>query len=376
MRFYSFVLKNVLRRRVRSTLTIIGVALAVGAVVALVGVSRSTEQQFKMIYQKQNVAIIVQQQGKKQRLTSVLEVELGEKIAEIPGVEAVNPGLVDFTSLEGLPDAVILNGWRPGSPLMQKLKIMPGGRNIRPGDERCVLLGEQLAIALDKEPGDNLSLFETGDYTVLGVFQSNISYENRSMVMQLEDLQRFTGREGKVTGFAVIVDNPEDPNEVERICDEIEALGPRIDALSADESVSKTTEIRFISAMAWIVSALAIIIGLVLMLNTMIMSVSERTREIGILRAIGWRRTRIVRMILIESFLLSIIGGAIGSVAAIGVTRALSRHPAVAGLINAEISGGVVAFGILSALCVGLLGAAYPAYRGSQLLPTEALRHE
>ncbi|NLF06386.1 MAG: ABC transporter permease [Pirellulaceae bacterium] len=376
MRFYSFVLKNVVRRRVRSSLTIIGVALAVGAVVALVGVSRSTERSFKKVYETQNVAIIVQQSGKKQRLTSILDTSLGKEIEKIHGVKAVNPGLVEFSSLEELPDAVVMNGWEIGSPLMKKLKIKPGGRNMEPGDERCVLLGEQLAVALDKQPGDKLSLFEADDYTVVGVFESPISYETRSMVLSLHDLQRFSGRKDQVTGFAVIVDHPENDAEIKRICAEIEALAPRIDALSADDSVSKTTEIRFISAMAWLVSAIAIIIGVVLMVNTMIMSVSERTREIGILRAIGWRQTRIVRMILLESFLLSLCGGVIGAVSAIVLTSLLSRHPSVAGLIDTEITGTVVVFGIFSALCVGLLGAAYPAYRGARLLPTEALRHE
>ncbi len=377
MRFYTFVLKNVVRRRVRSTLTIIGMALAVGAVVALVGVSRSTEQSFMDIYEQQNVAVIVQQRGAVQRLTSVLSAELGKEIEKIPGVKHVNAGLVDFTSLDELgADAVVVQGWEVDSLLMRKLKIMPDGRNLKPDDKNCVLLGEQLAIALDKKAGDKMSLYETGDYTVVGIFQSSVSYETRSMVMQLADLQRFMGRPGQVTGFAVLVDHPEDEAEIKRICGEIAALGPRIDAKPAAESVSETTEIRFINAMAWIVSAIAIIISVVLMLNTMIMSVSERTREIGILRAIGWRRSRIVRMILIESFLLSLCGGVIGSIAAVGLTRLLARHPAVAGLIDTQISGGVVAFGIVSALCVGVLGAAYPAYRGAQLLPTEALRHE
>ncbi len=377
MRFYTFVLKNVVRRRVRSTLTIIGMALAVGAVVALVGVSRSTEQSFKKVYEHQDVAIIVQQRGAKQRLTSILSAELGKEIEKIPGVNLVNGGLVDFTALDELGgDAVVVQGWEVGSPLMRKLKIMPGGRDIKSDDQSCVLLGEQLSIALDKEAGDKMTLYETGDYTVVGIFQSPIIYEARSMVMKLADLQRFMGRPGQVTGYAVLVDHPEDEAEIERICGAIAALGPRIDAKPAADSVSDTTEIRFINAMAWIVSAIAIIIGVVLMLNTMIMSVSERTREIGILRAIGWRRSRIVRMILIESFLLSLCGGVIGSIAAVGLTRMLARHPAVAGLIDTQISGDVVAFGILSALFVGVLGAAYPAYRGAQLLPTEALRHE
>ena len=96
MRFYTFVLKNVVRRRMRSSLTVIGVAVAVGAVVALVGISNSSERSFLEIYRRQNVAIIVQQQGAKQRLTSVLDAKLGKKIAKIPGVTARHSRLGRF----------------------------------------------------------------------------------------------------------------------------------------------------------------------------------------------------------------------------------------------------------------------------------------
>ena len=377
MRFYSFVLKNVVRRRVRSTLTVIGMAVAVGAVVALIGVSSGTERSFKDIYKRQNVAVLVEQRGAKQRLTSVLDEKLGLQIAKIPGVEQVNPGLVDFTSLEELgADAVVVNGWEADTPLMKKLDILPGGRLLKADDVHCVLLGEELAGALEKHVGDKIPLFDSGAYTIVGTFHSPISYENRSMVFPLHELQRVMDRQGKVTGFAVMVDHPDNEAEVQQICDNIKLLGPRILARPAAEAVSSTAEIRFIRATSWITSAIAIVIGAVGMLNTMIMSVSERTQEIGILRAIGWRKWRIVRMILVESVLMSLTGGVLGTIAAVGLTRLLGRHPAVAGLIDTHIALGVLAFGIVSALCVGILGAAYPAYRGAQLLPTEALRHE
>ena len=378
MRFYSFVLKNVFRRRMRSSLTVIGVAVAVGAVVALVGISNSSEQSFMEIYQRQNVAILVQQKGAKQRLTSVLDAKLGEKIAKIPGVKNAIPGLVDFTALEELgSDAVILQGWEADSPLMRKLEIAPGGRYLKADDKHCILLGEELAASLGKRLGDKIPLFDSGTYTIVGIVRSPIGYESHMMVMSLADLQKIMGRHGQVTGFAVMVDQPDDKADVQRICGVIEALGPKtIEAKSAIDSVKNTTEIRFIRAMSWLTSAIAIIIGAVGMLNTMIMSVAERTREIGILRAIGWKQRRIVRMILVESVLLSLCGGVVGAFAAIGVTNLLGRNSAVAGLIDTHISGGVLVFGVVSALCIGVLGAAYPAYRGARLLPTEALRHE
>jgi putative ABC transport system permease protein len=184
------------------------------------------------------------------------------------------------------------------------------------------------------------------------------------------------GRQGQVTGYAIVVDHPDDAAEVERIRAAIAALGPNVESKTAEDSVTSTTEIRFIRAMSWITSAIAILIGAIGMLNTMIVSVFERTHEIGILRAIGWRRWRIVRMILIESVLLSVTGGVVGTIGALVVTPVLGRHPAVAGLIDTHISAHVVGLGVAMAVCVGLLGAAYPAYRGAQLLPTEALRHE
>jgi putative ABC transport system permease protein len=378
MRFYSFVLKNVLRRRVRSTLTVVGMAVAVGAVVALVGISSSSVQSFLAIYRQQKVAVVVQQRGAKQRLTSALSERLGDEIAKIPGVKQVNTGLVDFTSLEELGNkAVMIQGWIPDSKVMQSLNVKPGGHWITAADTHGILLGENLAEALQKGVGDKIPLFDNGTYTVVGIVKSSNPYESESLWVSLTDLQHFMGRKGQVTGYTVVTDHPDDKQEIERVVAAIIAIAPKtIEAKPADESVNSTAEIRFIRAMSWITSAIAIIIGAVGMLNTMIMSVSERTREIGILRAIGWRQRRIVRMILVESVLMSLAGGVVGTAAAVVTTPVLGRHPAVAGLIDAHIAGPAIGLGVMMALGVGVIGAAYPAYRGARLLPTEALRHE
>jgi putative ABC transport system permease protein len=377
MRFYTFVLKNVVRRRVRSSLTVIGMAVAVGAVVALVGISSGFERSFLAIYQRDKVDLVVQQRGVKQKLTSVLDAKLADQIAKIPGVKQINSGLVDFTSMDELgPVGVLVQGWEYDAPLMKALDIQPGGRRLAATDTKCVLLGERLATSLEKHAGDTMTIFDNEKYTVAGIFKSNSVYENGSMVVLLKDLQRFMGREGQVSGFAIVTDDSNDKEKIEEIRREIEKLGKNIEATPTVEFVNSTNEIRFVHAMAWIVSAVALVIGGVGMLNTMVMSVFERTREIGILRAIGWGRWRVVRMILTESVILSLAGGVVGTGGAIAVTRALATHPAVSGMVDANVAPWVIAQGFVIALCVGLLGAAYPAYRGAQLLPTEALRHE
>lgn len=377
MRFYTFVLRNVIRRRVRSTLTVIGMAVAVGAVVALVGISSGFEHSFMAIYQRQKVDLVVQQRGVKQKLTSVLDSKLGPEIAKIPGVKRVDSGLVDFTSMDELgPIGVLVQGWEYDSALMGELNVLPGGRLLGADDRGYVMLGERLATSLDRKVGDTLNLFDDMPYTVRGIFHSNTVYENGSMVVLLADLQQFMGRAGQVSGFTIVTQNPGDKAEIERIRRDIEALGKNLEVTPTAEFVNSTTEIQMIRAIAWVTSAVALVIGAVGMLNTMIMSVFERTREIGILRAIGWGRWRVVKMILMESILLSVAGGVLGTLGAVGLVQLLSRHPAVSGMIDSRVDPAVILQGFIIALCVGLLGAAYPAYRGAQLLPTEALRHE
>jgi putative ABC transport system permease protein len=128
--------------------------------------------------------------------------------------------------------------------------------------------------------------------------------------------------------------------------------------------------------MAWIVSLVALLIGVISMLNTMAMSVLERTQEIGILRAVGWPRERIVRMVLGEAVALGLAAAVVGTVGAIAVTHILARTPKV----NGFIEGGVPLYVILQSfgitVVLGLLGGTYPAYRAARLLPTEAIRHD
>jgi putative ABC transport system permease protein len=147
-------------------------------------------------------------------------------------------------------------------------------------------------------------------------------------------------------------------------------------AQSTKDFVQSTAQIQLAHAMAWVTSAIALVIGAVGILNTMIMSVFERTREIGILRAIGWRKVRVVRMILAESFVLCLAGAAMGIVGALGLARLLSKFPATSGYIQGDIAPVVIAEGFVMAFLVGLIGGIYPAYRGAQLMPTEALHHE
>jgi putative ABC transport system permease protein len=131
-----------------------------------------------------------------------------------------------------------------------------------------------------------------------------------------------------------------------------------------------------VRGMAAVTSLIALVIGSIGMLNTMFMSVLERTQEIGTLRAIGWRKSRVLRMILAESLLLSMIGGLVGIVFAWMLMQVLSHSSSVQGLIRPELSLSVVWQGLLLATIAGAAGGLYPAFRGTRVAPSEALRYE
>src|SRR5262249_45342531 len=145
-------------------------------------------------------------------------------------------------------------------------------------------------------------------FEVVGVYQSFTVFENGGAVVPLAELQELMLRKGSVTGFSVVLEDAEDKAAlVQRVKAQIEAIadderGPyRIDAQPTRDYVSKSLPIKLANGMAWVTSMIALLIGAVSMLNTMIMSVMERTREVGVLRAIGWRKRRVVYMVLGEA---------------------------------------------------------------------------
>jgi putative ABC transport system permease protein len=386
MHFTTFVLKNLFRRPVRSALTILGLAVAVGSMIALPGISHNIDAAVLKSLDARGVDLVVTSAGKTDQLTSDLDESLAEKARGIPGVIGVSTALVELVDLtrdSGATINVLLHGWTPDNFVFDDIKVTQG-RKLEAGDRGRVMLGSKLAHEnLNKSVGDTVTVLgET--FEVVGIFESYIVYEDGSVAMPLKEVQRLASRPGKITGFSVRVQkSPTDPDaSVEAVRQQVLALTDdkgrpaKLSAKPAPEYVGSVSHLKMVRAMAWIVSAIGMLIGVISMLNTMIMSVLERTQEIGILRAIGWPRSRVFRMILTEAVLISLAAAVLGAIGATATTYVLSQFPQVNGFIEGGIAWSVILEGTGLSVLIALVGGAYPAIRAARLLPTEAIRHE
>ena len=375
MRGWTIIARNLVQRRVRTILTVSGLAIGIAAVVALLGVAWGFERSFLAIYEAKGIDLVVVRAGVSDRLTSNLDAGLGGKLRRIPGVRAVAGSLMDAVSFEEANlVSVLVNGWEPGSLLFKGLRMLDG-RAFRAGEPKAAMLGRFLALNLGKKVGDRVDV--VGEpFRVVGIFESDNLLENGGLIIPLAAHQTMMGREGQVTGFVVAADRPDDRASLERLSRRIEADLPGTAVSPARDYVQGDMQIRLAKTMAWSTSVVALLLGALGVLNTMVMAVFERTREIGVLRALGWRRRRVLGLILGESLALGLLGAVLGTGLAIAGVRALAAMPSTGGFISPHVPAAAVAVGLGLGVSLSVLGGLYPAVRGAGLDPTEALRHE
>jgi putative ABC transport system permease protein len=186
--------------------------------------------------------------------------------------------------------------------------------------------------------------------------------------------QAITGNEGKINIVDLRVTPGTTQAELTRLCAQITAAVPEARAVIAGEHIRDSQAYRMIRAMSWGTSLLAVFVGVLGVMNTMLMTVFERTQEICVLLAIGWRRSRIVRLILWESALLGFLGGLGGVLIGFAGLKLLVTMPSIRGLLEPDLNPRLLAIAVAIAVVVGILSGIYPAWRSSRLTPSHALQ--
>jgi putative ABC transport system permease protein len=371
--FTGFAWKNLWRRRLRTLLTLGGIAMAIGAFVALVGFSRSFEREWLRLYSTTGTDIAVVERT---FINTSMDESLVVKIEALPMVARVSPMIFNMMDLTPEVNALVF-GWKSDSYDFDGLALLSGRRFQDRKPE--VMLGDILAENLNKKTGDSLDI-QGKTFTVVGLFHGGSALETGAMLMPIDQLQEITSLQGKVSGFHVrLRPAPSGMSQdqwVKQAQTAIDAALPGLHATPASEWASKNEFVTLAHAVAWGTSSIALIVGILGIANTMAMSVFERTREIGILRAIGWNRWSVMMLIQIEAAALGLAGGVIGIGVGWGALHLLSSMPQTATIVSASLSATDLLEALGIALAAGLLAGAYPAWRGAHLSPVEAIRHD
>ncbi len=356
MTWAGLVWKNLLRRPARTAFTAAGVGLGVGLIIALLSITAGVHRTAEDLIHVGRADFGLFQSDVSDFTRSLLPDSLAARIARQPGVaQTARIKLL----VEG---SLLVFGLDPNEFPYKRLVVVAGSRSdAMAGDHSGKRLGQ--TVRLDGR-----------SFRIAGLYHSGDRFEDEGVVLPLRLVEALAKRRGEITTVGVVVKLGHDAKAVAH---QLEHEYPGIAAITEPgQAVKVDTSSRIIISTGWIISLLALIVGGIGVTNTMAMSVFERVREIGILRAVGWPTRRIAGMIVSEAIGICLLALAVGCGLGVLAAHVFVGHSTLSNLIAPDFTAGTFAWGLAFALGVGLIGAIYPTLRAVRLTPIEALRRE
>jgi len=359
----GLVVRNLLRRPVRTALTAAGVSVGVGLIVALLSITNGAKRTAGQLIHIGRADFGLFQAGTADLTQSLLPESMAAEVAREPGVAGAARIFLFNTK------RLLIFGYARGDFPARRLVVVRGAQAS--GSE--AMLGDGAARRLHVSAGGELRLGRRS-IRVAGLYHTGNAFVDNGAVLPVRVVQRLARRPGEVTTIAVTASLGARPKEVAK---RLERDFPNTIAVTEPgQAVKIDTSSRLIVTTGWIISLLALIVGGIAVTNTMAMSVFERVREIGILRAVGWPARRIAALIVSEALAICLIALAAGLALGYAAAELFTSGDSSGTLIEPDFTAGVFAWGLAFALGVGVLGAVYPTLRAIRLAPIEALRRE
>jgi putative ABC transport system permease protein len=356
----GLVRKNLLRRPVRTLLTSAGVALGVGLIVALLSIAAGTQRTAGDLIHFGRADFGLFQSGVTDATRSLLPVSLEPRVRRQPGVAQTALVFLYVTTVNGKASSLVI-GLDPSEFAYRRVTLIAGNRSgALAGDHFGAHIGETLRIGSHR-------------IAVTGVFHTGDRFEDNGIVLPLATVQRLANRPDEVTSIGVIAKPGQRPQAVASLLEKTFGVTAVVEP---GQAVNVDTSSRLIIDVGWVISVLALIVGGIGVTNTMAMSVYERVREIGILRAVGWPGRRIAALIVSEAVGISLVALALGLALGVLAANLFTAQTGLSSLVSPTFTAGVFGWGLAFALGVGVAGAVYPAWRALRLSPIEALRRE
>lgn len=383
----KYLLRNMWRRKARTFLTVFGIVVGIFALTVLGGMSARLNQQVAGAESWFTSQITVVPEGGSLFGGGGLkyfELPKVDEVRRVDGVEDASAGIGLFIDDSagfsfGAPDLIIGLQVDSSKKILEKL-LVAQGRMLEPEDGRKVVVGSAIAEKLDASVGEELKL-KNEPFEVVGILESTLSAPDQfAFIGYPEALELFLEtnpyikEKEIVETIYVTAESGVDPERVsERIADEVS----EVRVISPDEAGQQISQFSLIfNAILLGIGLIALLVGGLSIINTMIMSVSERTREIGLKKAIGAETRSILGEYLLESAMIGLLGGLIGTGLGVSAIAVLNSITSTKQVTVFAITPTVVIGPVVFAVVLGTVAGFFPALRAARLEPVQSLREE
>lgn len=364
-------LRNLSRNKLRSILTLFGVASGVAVFVSIASITLDMRQQIGYMLSVYNTEVLILSRGALSPLRSrISQARLNDLRSEF-GAQ-VAPMVMGALPAGATPKVLLLGV----EPHLSALMPMVTGKLFEAGQGR-IAMGILRAEAMQLRVGQRVELAGQ-DCLVEGIFRTGSPYLDDAIVADIGAAQAMLGRQGAAQHYNVALARTANKTETARIMARIQAGYPDLRAMPTIEIAGTLQLLRTVERSSWVIATIALIGAALVVANTLIMAVTERTRELGILLAIGWTPWLILRMLLAETLLLSAAGVLIGNLGAALLLQALSQWLSAGPIWNipATLAPSAMLGSLAAGLWVALSALIWPAMVIYRLQPATAIRHE
>ncbi len=366
--FRANAVRSLLRRPARTLMSVLGLGLGVGFVIALSGILDGSKALITNLLSAGQADIIVEQANASDASFSVIDERTVSQLRLDPAVKSLSSLIFGTTTVPGLPFFIVY-GLDPREDYAAHYAVSEGRALDRPGE---MILGRMAANSLEKGLGDDLRL-SGSSFKIVGIFETGAAFEDAGAVIPLRDAQRIFGKQRQVSFVGITL---YDSGRVAEVARAMEQRYPDIMVSPTAEMTERMQDFATTSAMLNALIALMVLVGGIVMTNAMLMSVFERTQEIGVLRALGWSRWRILGTVLGESLTLCAVSAVAGAGIGLLLNWLFTFVPDYGDLLTPSYSLNTFTLAALMSLTLGVVGGLLPAVRAVRLSPLEALRYE
>ncbi len=385
------LIRNIFRRKLRAFLTIFGISIGVFALLVMGALAEKLTLLVDggMRYYEGKVVVTAPTQFAG-LVSTPLKASLLREIEHVEGVARVSASVsalldkeIPAVSMGNIPTIQAEDGRAKG---YEKFVFgYTAGRELRNTDVGKVALGADLVKRLNGAVGGHVEI-RGKRYEVVGIADKTLTAPDNAVMMTMEDARRIVHEDlpdavrdsvdpnSIVSSFAVYLEEGERPEvvarRIERQVDNVEAMTP----LDFERQVKQPLAI--FTSIIYAVALVSLLVGGLSVVNTMTMSVAERTREIGVRKAIGASNAQIMGQFIAESAVIGLIGGLAGLVMGLLVTVAGNAAGEATGNALFLVTNRLVVGAVTFAVALGTLSGLYPAWHAASLNPVEALRYE